>query len=163
MASTGVFGALPQSEVAAEKAEEKVEQLVDENKGGDRQTSATPSSDSQSMGEKEIVHNLARAFTHNSVKNDAGEYINPFETDNPVLDPSSDRFSARAWTKNLVGIQSRDPERYPGRTAGIAYKNISAHGFVSGWVEADPFWGVLGEVALGRSYYGMSEDKEHSQ
>jgi len=132
MTSTAVFGALSQAEVAADKIEEKAEELVDDEKGGEhaRQSSGTPSSTTQSLGEKEIIHNLARAFTHNSVKNDAGEYINPFEgSDNPLLVPSSAKFSARAWTKNLVGIQSRDPERYPGRTAGIAYRNVSAHGF----------------------------------
>lgn len=132
MASATPWGALPQAEGIADKVEETVEELVGDEKSGNhtRKTSQTPSSTTQSLGEKEIVHELARAFTQNSVKHPSGEYINPFEgSDNPLLDPSSGKFSARAWTKNLVGIQSRDPERYPGRTAGVAYKNLSAHGF----------------------------------
>ena len=130
------WGALPQVESLGGEIENKIEGLVhdDDEKSGDhhRQTSDNthPSSTTQSIEEKEAVHELARAFTQSSVKHPDGNYINPFEgSDNPLLDPASGKFSARAWTKNLVGIQSRDPERYPGRTAGIAYKSLSAHGF----------------------------------
>ena len=31
----------------------------------------------------------------------------------------------------LLAIRSRDPERYPDRTAGVAFKNLSVHGFGS--------------------------------
>ena len=80
---------------------------------------------------KEVVLDLARAVTQQSLKDSNGEYINPFlgSSGNPTLDPLSGRFSARAWCKALLAIQSRDPERYPERTAGVAYKNLSVHGF----------------------------------
>jgi ABC-type multidrug transport system fused ATPase/permease subunit len=97
--------------------------------GRTRNTTET-SSTLGSLDEQEKIHDLARRLTQNSVKNDHGDHINPFEgSDNPLLDPTSGKFSARAWTKTLLGIQSRDPERYPERTAGIAYKHLSAHGF----------------------------------
>ena len=81
-------------------------------------------------GTKEKVHDLARAVTQQSVKNANGEDVNPFVgSADPLLDPASGKFSARAWTKALLSLQSRDPERYPERTAGIAYKNLNAHGF----------------------------------
>jgi ABC-type multidrug transport system fused ATPase/permease subunit len=135
MASATPWGALPQAEALAEKVEDKIERFVDDEKrGGDhqRQTIDSHSSETQSIEpeEKDHVHELARAFTQASIRGPTGEYVNPFEgSDNPLLDPASGKFSARAWTKNLVAIQSRDPERYPGRTAGVAYKNLSAHGF----------------------------------
>ena len=136
MASATPWGAPLQADGLADKIDEKVDEFVgDEKTTSDhqRQTSNSPtghSSETQSIDEKETIHQLARAFTQSSIKHPSGEYINPFEgSDNPLLDPSSGKFSARAWTKNLVGIQSRDPERYPGRTAGVAYKNLSAHGF----------------------------------
>jgi ATP-binding cassette subfamily G (WHITE) protein 2 (PDR) len=83
---------------------------------------------SEDGGEK--VHELARAITQASVKNANGDYINPFdETENPALNPHSGKFSYKVWTKNLLAIQSRDPERYPSRVAGISYRNLSAYGF----------------------------------
>lgn len=92
---------------------------------------STTAANSLRSEDEKGVHELARAFTHHSVKNDGGHYVNPFDgsSGNPLLDPSSGNFSARAWTKTLIGLQSRDPERYPTRTAGIAYKNLHAHGF----------------------------------
>lgn len=87
-------------------------------------------SDIGSSEDGDKVHALARTFTQQSVKNEKGEHINPFEAaGNPLLDPSSEKFSYRAWVKNLVGVQSRDPEKYPQRVAGISYKNLSCHGF----------------------------------
>jgi ATP-binding cassette, subfamily G (WHITE), member 2, PDR len=84
--------------------------------------------DSSEDGEK--VHELARAITQQSIKNENGEHINPFDgTDNPLLDPLSDKFNYKTWIKNLLGVQSRDPERYPARVAGVSYRNLSAHGF----------------------------------
>lgn len=86
------------------------------------------SQDSSDDGEK--VHELARTFTLQSIKNAAGEVVNPFQGgDNPQLDPNSEKFNYKLWVKNLIGVQSRDPERYPARVAGISYKNLSAHGF----------------------------------
>ena len=134
MASSTPFGALPQAGGAAENVEEKVEEFVEkkhEHSHLERETTPGESIiDSSDDGEKEKVQELARALTHNSVKNAHGEHINPFDgSDNPALDPLSGKFSYRAWVKTLVGLQSRDPERYPARVAGVAYKNLSAYGF----------------------------------
>lgn len=111
------------------------EALAEETVGGtvyQRETGsekhADYSGDSSEDGEK--VHALARAFTQQSIKNENGEHLNPFEAaGNPLLDPLSEKFSYKTWVKNLVGVQSRDPERYPQRVAGISYKNLSCHGF----------------------------------
>ncbi|MCJ1478445.1 hypothetical protein MMC13_007125 [Lambiella insularis] len=77
---------------------------------------------------EEKVHKLARQLTEKSVS--SGH--NPFEaTDGSKLDPRSPNFSARAWAKSLLSLQSRDPEKYPQRTAGIAFQHLSVHGFGS--------------------------------
>jgi ATP-binding cassette, subfamily G (WHITE), member 2, PDR len=84
--------------------------------------------DSSENGEK--IHALAQALTEHSIKSQDVEHVNPFDrSDNPLLDPLSEKFSPRAWMKALIGVQSRDPARYPQRVAGVAYKNLSAHGF----------------------------------
>jgi ATP-binding cassette subfamily G (WHITE) protein 2 (PDR) len=92
-----------------------------------------PSSDEDedTDGEKgEAVTQLARTFTQRSVKTKDGHYVNPFEnSDDPLLNPHSGSFSQRAWIKTLIGIASRDPERYPMRVAGVSYKNLNVHGF----------------------------------
>jgi ABC-type multidrug transport system fused ATPase/permease subunit len=136
------WGAVPQAEGVVDAIGEKAEDAIADNeKSGDHQrqysdptqtinSSATQSLEDKEIEDSEIIHQLARNFTQASVKHPDGNYINPFEgSESPLLNPSSGKFSARAWIKNLVAIQSRDPERYPGRTAGIAYKNLSAHGF----------------------------------
>lgn len=108
-----------------------IEDEYREEKGRERgDTSAGETlGDSSEDGEK-VVHDLARAFTQHSIKNPNGDHVNPFDgSDNPLLDPASGKFSYKVWTKNLLGVQSRDPERYPSRVAGVSYKNLSAHGF----------------------------------
>jgi ABC-type multidrug transport system ATPase subunit len=45
------------------------------------------------------------------------------------INPQSSRFNARAWVKNLVGFISKDPTKYPHRTASISFRNLDAHGF----------------------------------
>ncbi|KAH8590585.1 AtrD, ABC-transporter [Bisporella sp. PMI_857] len=80
--------------------------------------------------DREKVHELAKAITQHSIRNPGGDHVNPFEgSDDPLLNPASGKFNARAWTKTLLGLQSRDPERYPQRTAGVAYRNLNAHGY----------------------------------
>jgi ATP-binding cassette subfamily G (WHITE) protein 2 (PDR) len=109
-----------QSNEKGEKAEPK-----------DKSQSESTTASSTFEDPKDAVYSLARTVTQQSLKDSNGEYINPFlgSGGNPSLDPQSGKFSARAWCKALLAIQSRDPERYPERTAGIAYKNLSVHGF----------------------------------
>ena len=69
---------------------------------------------------------LARKFSH-EVGDGINTFLNPNE--NPELDPHSDQFNSRKWTKNLLQVTSRDPERYPRRTAGVSFRNLSAFGY----------------------------------
>ena len=76
------------------------------------------------------VTELARRFTGISQQASRGEYINSFHgSDNAALDPRSGKFNAREWVENLVGLVSRDPERYPLRTAGVSFRDLNVHGF----------------------------------
>lgn len=55
----------------------------------------------------------------------ANPFLGPVE---PQLDPHSAEFSLKAWLQAVMNIASRDPERYPKGVAGVAYRNLSAHG-----------------------------------
>lgn len=82
--------------------------------------------------EQEITE-LARRFSHISaytIPKD-GEIDNPFNSSNPIFQPESDKFNLKAWLKALMHMVSRDPEKYPNRTAGVFFKNLNVHGFGS--------------------------------
>lgn len=59
---------------------------------------------------------------------DEGDFLIEKDTE---LDPFSDKFDVKAWTKRIVGITSRDPTNHPKRTAGVAFRNLRVHGFGS--------------------------------
>ncbi|KAL4939057.1 hypothetical protein BDV06DRAFT_231303 [Aspergillus oleicola] len=80
------------------------------------------------------VASLARRLTRQSTRLTTKSTLeNPFFLDDPesTLNPQSPNFRVRDWMKMLLEIRSRDPERYPDRTAGVAFKNLSVHGFGS--------------------------------
>ena len=92
--------------------------------------SSTPASSCLDESEDEKLAKLVGTLSNKGVKNENGELINPFfGSEHPLLNPNSNRFSSKAWLETLMSITSRDPKRYPKRVAGVAYKNISAHGF----------------------------------
>ncbi len=136
MASSTPFGIISQTEAVTKAVEEEIESdespYAKETRGQpsekSRRESFIDSADEEDL--KPQIHELARTLTHHSVKDGQGEYINPFEeTDNPILNPGSEKFNYQAWMKTVLAIHSRDPERFPKRVAGVAYKNLSAHGF----------------------------------
>lgn len=158
MASATPWAAGPQSQAIAQATKNEVEdEKVETHKPNipdERTGTATTTSDSVSdtvydstITDKinstsssdegdERVAALARAITSKSVKHPDGHYENPFAgSDDPQLNPSSGKFNARAWVKTLIGITSRDPDRYPERTAGISYRNLNVHGFGYGFPE----------------------------
>ncbi|PQE33697.1 ABC transporter protein [Rutstroemia sp. NJR-2017a WRK4] len=59
------------------------------------------------------------------------EYKNPFldlYPDSP-LNPRSINFSPDEWATNLHGFMAQDPMRYPRRSAGFCFENLSVHSF----------------------------------
>ncbi len=134
MSATGPWGALPQARAAIEGLGEDLQQYRGKGEDHDKDTITGSNSDDggeiDSEREERDILQLARTFTYSSVKNAEGHYINPFlGSEDPTLDPNSEKFSAKAWVKTLVSIASRDPDRYPERTAGVSYRNLSCHGY----------------------------------
>ncbi|KAL3477459.1 ABC transporter Cdr4 [Aspergillus californicus] len=78
----------------------------------------------------DLARRLTRQSTRFSTKDD---FQNPFVVGDPesTLNPNSPNFSPKQWMKVLLAIRSRDKERYPDRTAGVALKNLSVHGYGS--------------------------------
>lgn len=74
---------------------------------------------------------LSRVVSH--AVGDDGTPLNPFlewEKD-PELNPHEKSFKLRKWLKQLLAITSRDPERYPKRTAGVSFRNMNVYGYGS--------------------------------
>ncbi|KAJ3926824.1 MAG: AtrD, ABC-transporter [Lentinula lateritia] len=80
----------------------------------------------------EHVVQLARTVTKMSMKNVHTDDHNPFiGTPDESLNPLSGKFDYKKWIHSILAITSRDPERYPTRTAGISFTNLNVHGYGS--------------------------------
>ncbi|KAJ4991976.1 ABC transporter cdr4 [Stagonosporopsis vannaccii] len=78
--------------------------------------------------ENEVLQ-LARRLTQQSVQS-ASHHQNPFQAaPGSSLDPSSENFNARAWTKAMMNLQLSDEDAAPPRQAGISFRNLNVHGF----------------------------------
>ncbi|KIV97643.1 hypothetical protein PV10_01362 [Exophiala mesophila] len=83
------------------------------------------SSSSEDEGAERVKY-LARQFSRNSAFsiNDS-----PFQAEpDPAIDPSSDSFRPSAWVKAMFKLQNEN-ERFLARTAGFAFRNLSAYGY----------------------------------
>ncbi|GAA90510.1 ABC multidrug transporter [Aspergillus luchuensis IFO 4308] len=89
------------------------------------------SEDSIRRENQQAITALARSLSHLSSKSGIGEGTNTFldPTSDPELDPNSEQFNSQKWTKNLLRITSRDPDRYPRRTAGVSFRNMNVFGY----------------------------------
>jgi ABC-type branched-subunit amino acid transport system ATPase component len=73
------------------------------------------------------VNTLARRFSAISGWSDVPS--NPLEAGKgSELDPHSPNFKARTWVKSMLKF-TREDGRLPLRTGGVAFRNLSAHGF----------------------------------
>ena len=56
--------------------------------------------------------------------------VNPFEPPaNSILDPNSDNFDPKAWTKAVLALRAKDPSKFAVRTAGVAFRDLDAYGY----------------------------------
>lgn len=54
---------------------------------------------------------------------------NPFEPlQDSALDPNSSAFDARAWTKAVIALRSRDPGKYAEKTIGVSFRELHVYG-----------------------------------
>ena len=91
----------------------------------------------------EEVHELARKYTTQSQF--SVPEGNPYHAgEESSLNPQSANFNPRAWAKALLNLQAEDPEKFPQRTAGFAFRNLSVHGFG----EATDYQMSVGNVVL---------------
>jgi ATP-binding cassette, subfamily G (WHITE), member 2, PDR len=75
------------------------------------------------------VRNLARQYSRASTE--IGYH--PFDSagQGSEVDPNSDNFNGRLWTKSMLKLQRQHGEGV-GRTAGFAFRNLSAFGYTKG-------------------------------
>lgn len=113
-----------------------LQRLNDEHKGQDLQARKSHEQIEDERRDDEI-HQLARRITSQSNASATSGFgyaadANPFEgKPDSMLDPTSKNFNPKAWSKALLNLQARDPERYKGRTAGFAFRDLSAFGYGS--------------------------------
>lgn len=126
----GPWGVIPQSEGLVGEAIEKLDSRS-KVKEADSSTDTSGDALDQEKADKRVTE-LARQLTQQSLHSQKDNAPNPFlGSDDPALDPLSGKFKPELWIKTLMKIQSRDPERYPQRVAGLSYKNLNVHGFGS--------------------------------
>lgn len=119
--------------------------------------------DMEQQQRDEITY-LARQISQVSQRSSsyAGEPTNSFldPTADPELDPNSEHFRQKKWVKNLLHITSRDPERYPRRTAGVTFKNLNAYGFgTAADYQADVFNMWLKAFGAVRGWLGLRKKR----
>ncbi|KAJ7076067.1 ABC-2 type transporter-domain-containing protein [Mycena belliarum] len=87
----------------------------------------------RSMSRTESVTNLPTLAQTTTRMSEHSKHINPFEDTqgDETLDPRSEKFDINVWLKSVMHITSRDPENFPGRTAGVTFRNLNVHGFGS--------------------------------
>lgn len=77
------------------------------------------------------VRTLARQLTAQSHSAEATG--NPFQAPSgSALDPNSDSFRPKAWTRAMLQLAQESSEHYKARTAGVCFKDLSAYGHGSG-------------------------------
>jgi hypothetical protein len=94
-----------------------------------RQSSQFAASHSHTLNQGAHLPSLNSSDAEYPTKEGA-QLVNPFHgSDDPRLIPDSGQFDHKLWLKTLMQLESRDPERYPKRTAGICFSNLGVYGF----------------------------------
>jgi len=94
------------------------------SEGSDNDQSSTPMSMTDTLHSRsQQITSLARNMSRRSEHGNLFEY-----EEGSDLDPFSNKFDAPKWTRQLAAMRE---EGAPGRKAGLAYKNMSVHGFGS--------------------------------
>lgn len=82
--------------------------------------------DNEKRADNEVLA-LAKSLTRQSTFSNVPR--NPLEGEkDSALDPHSPNFRARTWAKSIIKL-TQDENKNPGRTAGVAFRNLNVHGF----------------------------------
>lgn len=118
---------------------------------------SSPSSTSINERNKE-VNCLARRFSEISGWNEIPS--NPLEAAKGTeLDPLSPNFKARTWVKSMLKFSKQDG-RTPMRTGGVAFRNLSAHGFglaTDYQKDVGNIW--LDSISIVKKLFGMEKSR----
>ncbi|PSR76755.1 ABC-2 type transporter-domain-containing protein [Coniella lustricola] len=102
------------------------------NKEGLNETTETDSDEDarETVRREEMVQNLARKYSN--VSGAQGDHAFAIHSDDPnsPLNPSGDKFSARAWAKAILDLVSKEGASF--RTSGVAFQNMNVFGFGAG-------------------------------
>lgn len=77
------------------------------------------------------VLKLAREYSNASNSAAAAHVFDPSHQGSQI-DPESDDFNSRAWTKAMLRLHKQSGQENVGRTAGFAFRNLSAYGYSKG-------------------------------
>lgn len=109
--------------------------LTDVNEKGGGTDSESDSEDDRAVAAERssLVQHLARQYTNKSHASGITG-ANPFaehasDPDSP-LNPSSSKFSARVWAKNVLDLITSEGHTF--RTSGIAFQNLNVFGYGAG-------------------------------
>lgn len=113
-------------ECMTETTTTKSELYLDDNEKSD-----SPAASEQTRHNE--ITKLARTFSRLSQQqssDSSSDAINTFidPTKNPELDPNSSDFNSRKWVRNTLQL-TRDPDRFPRRTAGVSFRNLNVFGY----------------------------------
>ena len=109
---------------------------------------------------RSLAQQLTRQSTRFSVATDDPENTFIQTQEDSTLNPHSDSFRAKNWMKNFLAINSRHNEKDLKREAGLAFRNLSVHGFGSPTdYQKDVANSVLQVGALIRAMAGTGKQK----
>jgi ATP-binding cassette subfamily G (WHITE) protein 2 (PDR) len=107
----------------------------------------------------QLARRVSRASTRPEWEDNdpATAFLRPKPDSN--LDPNSSRFSYKAWAKALLNI--RDPVENPARSSGLAFRNLSVHGFGSATdYQKTLFNAPLEALTVAKGLLGMRKDQK---
>lgn len=157
-------GAISTTDNFAYHSESKMEEHTQKDAGDSNGSTEQNSFDDLKQEEQAEITYLARQISQISRRSSAyaGEPTNSFldPTADPELDPNSESFKQKKWVKNLLHITSRDPEKYPRRTAGVTFRNLNAYGYgTAADYQADVFNTWLKAFGHIRGWLGLRKKK----
>ncbi|KAL4876947.1 ABC-2 type transporter-domain-containing protein [Aspergillus karnatakaensis] len=111
---------------------------------------------------EEEIEQMARQLTRKSTHYSTTNATNPFFEENKEssLHPDSPSFKVKDWIRSLLAAQAGDPDRFRQRTAGVAFKKLSVHGFGSATdYQKDVFNAILSVGGLFRKLTKSGQQK----